>query len=58
MCIRDSGSEEQWPTALADYIRHNDESLLKSSERLMATYCDELLPCASLDEFCDVLGKL
>ncbi|BES93671.1 calmodulin Hypothetical protein [Nesidiocoris tenuis] len=51
-------SEEQWASSLADYIRHNDEALLKSSDRLMSTYNDELLPCASLDEFCDVLGLL
>lgn len=48
--------EEQWPTTLADYIRHNDETLLKCSERLMATYTEELLPATSFEEMCDVLG--
>uniref|UniRef100_A0A0K8SV35 E3 ubiquitin-protein ligase UBR4 n=4 Tax=Lygus hesperus TaxID=30085 RepID=A0A0K8SV35_LYGHE len=51
-------SEEQWASSLADYIRHNDEALVKSSDRLMSIYNDELLPCASLDEFFDVLGLL
>ncbi|XP_054271979.1 E3 ubiquitin-protein ligase UBR4-like isoform X4 [Macrosteles quadrilineatus] len=51
-------SEEQWPTTLADYIRHNDETLLKCSERLMAAYTDELLPATSFEEICDVLGFL
>ncbi|XP_066906272.1 E3 ubiquitin-protein ligase UBR4 [Halyomorpha halys] len=51
-------SEDHWPTSLADYIRHNDEALMKSSERLMAIYNDELLPCASFEEFCDVVGLL
>lgn len=51
-----SGSEEQWPTNLADYIRHNDEAMLKASERLLNIYTEELLPSASFDEFCDVTG--
>ncbi|XP_066993474.2 E3 ubiquitin-protein ligase UBR4 [Anabrus simplex] len=51
-------SEDQWPTTLADYIRHNDEALLKASERLLGTYREELLPCASFEEFCDVTGLL
>jgi E3 ubiquitin-protein ligase UBR4 len=49
-------SDDQWPSTLADYIRHNDEALLKASERLLATYREELLPCASFEEFCDVTG--
>ncbi|XP_022919909.2 E3 ubiquitin-protein ligase UBR4 isoform X2 [Onthophagus taurus] len=53
-----SGTDEQWPSNLADYIRHNDEHLLKASERLLGIYMDELLPCASFVEFCDVAGLL
>lgn len=53
-----SGSEEQWSTNLADYIRHNDEALLKASEKLLSAYTEELLPCASFAEFCDVTGKI
>jgi E3 ubiquitin-protein ligase UBR4 len=50
--------EEQWPSALADFIRHNDEVLLRASDQLLAFYTEELLPCASFDEYCDVLGLL
>lgn len=50
-------SDDQWPVVLAEYIRHNDEALLKASEKILAAYRDELLPCASFDEFCDVAGK-
>lgn len=50
-------SDDQWPSTLADYIRHNDEALMKASERLLATYREELLPCSSFEEFCDVTGK-
>jgi len=49
-------SEEQWPTALADFIRHNDEALAKTCNQLLAFYSDQLLPCASLSEFFDVVG--
>ncbi|KAJ9582029.1 hypothetical protein L9F63_003612 [Diploptera punctata] len=51
-------SDDQWPSILADYIRHNDEALLKASERLLASYREELVPCASFEEFCDVTGLL
>lgn len=53
-----TGTDEQWPSNLADYIRHNDEALLKASERLLSFYIDEMLPCTSFPEFCDVVGKL
>ncbi|XP_033353689.1 E3 ubiquitin-protein ligase UBR4 isoform X5 [Bombus vosnesenskii] len=51
-------SDNQWPSVLAEYIRHNDEAMLKASERVLATYRDELLPCTSFEEFCDVVGLL
>ncbi|CAH1990557.1 unnamed protein product [Acanthoscelides obtectus] len=53
-----SGPDDLWPSNLADYIRHNDEALIKSSEKLLAAYTDELLPCTSFAEFCDVSGLL
>ncbi|XP_071445233.1 E3 ubiquitin-protein ligase UBR4 isoform X2 [Hetaerina americana] len=53
-----ASGDEQWPSVLADYIRHNDESLLKASESLLAVYREELLTCASFSEFCDVAGLL
>lgn len=49
-------SDDQWPSTLADYIRHNDEALVKASERLFATYREELLPCSSFEELCDISG--
>lgn len=50
-------SDDQWPSVLAEYIRHNDEAMLKASERVLATYRDELLPSTSFEEFCDVAGN-
>ncbi|XP_046612558.1 E3 ubiquitin-protein ligase UBR4 isoform X2 [Neodiprion virginianus] len=51
-------SDDQWPATLAEYIRHNDEAMLKASDRILTTYRFELLPCASFDEFCDIVGLL
>lgn len=49
---------KSWSISLADYIRHNDEILLKSSEKMMATFSEDFLPCTSFEEFCDVAGKI
>lgn len=51
-------SDDQWPSVLAEYIRHNDEAMLKASERMLSSYRDELLPCTSFEEFCDIVGLL
>lgn len=49
---------KNWSTSIADFIRHNDESLLKSSEKMMATFSEDFLPCTSFEEFCDVARKI
>jgi len=43
--------------ALADYIRNNDQSLQEASTKVLATFQDELLPCETFAEFCDVAGN-
>jgi E3 ubiquitin-protein ligase UBR4 len=53
-----TGTWEQWPVKLAEYIRHNDEANAKAAERIVGTLTDELLPCASFAEFCDAAGLL
>lgn len=47
---------EDWPISLFDYIRRNDEAMLKSADSILETFTDEHLPCTSFDEFCDVAG--
>ena len=47
-----------WSAAVADYVRQNDQTLLEEGTRLLRLYEDEMLPCESLSEFCDVMGKL
>lgn len=49
--------EEDWPISLFDYIRRNDEAMLKSTDSILSTFTEEYLPCTSFDEFCDVAGK-
>lgn len=49
--------EEDWPISLFDYIRRNDETMIKSSDVILAAFTDEYLPCTSFWEFCDVAGK-
>merc|ERR1719412_923662 len=48
----------EWSTALAEWIRHNDETLLKSSSRVLSTFQDDLLPATSVDEIVDVCGLM
>uniref|UniRef100_A0A6B2EA35 Putative e3 ubiquitin-protein ligase ubr4 n=1 Tax=Phlebotomus kandelakii TaxID=1109342 RepID=A0A6B2EA35_9DIPT len=50
--------EEDWPISLFDYLRRNDEAMLKSSDAVLSTFTEEYLPCTSLMEFCDVAGLL
>ncbi|XP_013777424.1 E3 ubiquitin-protein ligase UBR4-like isoform X2 [Limulus polyphemus] len=49
---------EEWAPAVAEYIRHNDQTLLEAGDKLLRTYEDELLLCQSFMEFCDVVGLL
>lgn len=37
-----------WCTALAEYIRHHDQTLLEGCDRLLWRYQQELLPATSL----------
>ncbi|KAH8263174.1 hypothetical protein KR044_005513 [Drosophila immigrans] len=50
--------EEDWPASLFEYIRKNDEAMLKSTDSILQTLTDEFLPCTSFAEFCDVAGLL
>lgn len=49
---------EQWPVKLAEAIRHGDEAVHRSAERALATLSEQLLPCASLEEWADAAGVL
>uniref|UniRef100_A0A1I8NYS2 UBR-type domain-containing protein n=1 Tax=Stomoxys calcitrans TaxID=35570 RepID=A0A1I8NYS2_STOCA len=48
--------EEDWSISLFNYIRKNDETMLKHTDSILETFTDDFLPCASFEEFCDVAG--
>ena len=50
------GSGGQWCSVLAEYVRHNDRTILDSCDRALAMFETELLPCESFEEFLDVVG--
>ncbi|KAJ6631770.1 Protein purity of essence [Pseudolycoriella hygida] len=50
--------EEEWPMSLFDYIRRNDEVMLKATDKILETFTEQYLPCADFSEFCDVAGLL
>lgn len=49
---------ERWPVQLAEHIRQNDQPLLEQTDQLLEFYQHDVLPCASFEEFADVLGLL
>ncbi|XP_062622353.1 E3 ubiquitin-protein ligase UBR4-like, partial [Saccostrea cucullata] len=50
--------DNTWSSAVADYIRNNDKVVIEACDKVLATYQDEILPCESFSEFCDVVGLL
>jgi E3 ubiquitin-protein ligase UBR4 len=50
--------ESTWSLALAEYIRNSDQILQDNAKKVLSTFEDELLPCESVYEFCDVAGLL
>ena len=50
----DGGS---WPVKLAEHVRNSDQSLVDEATKLLRLFEDEMLPCESFAEFCDVLGE-
>ena len=48
----------EWSTSLAEWVRHNDDLLLKSTSRVLLTFQEDLLPATSVDEIVDVCGLM
>lgn len=51
-------SSSEWTSALADWIRHNDDLVLKSMAKVLSTFQDDLVPATSVDEIVDVCGLM
>lgn len=49
--------DEEWPVSIFNYIRRNDEAMMKSATSTLDTFRDEFIPCTSFVEFCDVAGN-
>lgn len=49
--------DSDWPGTVAEYIRHNDETVLRGTDKLLNAYQNDYLTCGSFDEFCDVAGN-
>ena len=50
-------ADSSWALSLADFIRHSDASLLEEGDKLVKSLEEEVLPCESFAEYCDVVGK-
>lgn len=48
----------QWPGAIFQYIRSHDWKVIENSKRYLKFYENDLLPCESFTELCDILGLL
>ena len=53
--VSDTGD---WSNLLADYIRRNDEALIKTTSALLALYQQKLLAATSIEDFVNILGIL
>ncbi|CAN7993950.1 unnamed protein product, partial [Ixodes hexagonus] len=51
-------SDDGWSVALAEYIRHSDQPMLELGDKLLRNFEEQLLPCQSFAEYCDVMGLL
>ena len=51
----DDWSGLDWPLALAEYIRNNDQTLVESANKLLRFYEEDLIPSQSFAEVCDVM---
>ena len=53
-----ASGDTEWPTALAEWIRNNDDGIMKASGRVLSSFQNDLFPATSVDEIVDVCGLL
>jgi len=58
ICKDKLAKEEEWPQAMSNFLRNNDDAILKEADKVLKTFEEEILPCESFGEFCDVQGLL
>jgi hypothetical protein len=55
---QDVSTTGEWSSMLADYIRKNDETMIKSSSALLQIYQQKMLAASSLEDMVGVLGNI
>lgn len=55
--IQDVTGAGEWSSILADYIRKNDEPLVKSTSALLGMYQQKLLAATELSQILEALGN-
>ncbi|ODM96234.1 E3 ubiquitin-protein ligase UBR4, partial [Orchesella cincta] len=53
--FQDVASTGEWPSMLADYIRKNDEGLVKSTSALLNVYQQKFVPASKMSDFIEFL---
>jgi len=54
LCKSHIKKEEDWPQAMSTFLRNNDDTVLKEADKILKVFEEEILPCESFGEFCDV----
>jgi len=49
---------DDWQQQMSIYLRNNDDANLKAAEKLLKRFEEDVMPCESFGEFCDVEGLL
>merc|ERR1712226_1696973 len=49
---------DDWPQQMSNYLRNNADVILKGAEKILKRFEEDVLPCESFGEFCDVEGLL
>ncbi|OTF72056.1 hypothetical protein BLA29_011434 [Euroglyphus maynei] len=51
-------ADDDWSQSLINYIRHNDQSLMESADRMLESFENDILPSTSFTEYCDAADLL
>lgn len=58
LCKGKLTKEDDWCQAMSTFLRNNDDLILKEADKILKIFDEEILPCESFGEFCDVQGLL
>lgn len=56
--VETTEQDADWSSALATYIRHNDQLMLESADKMLDVFENDLLLSASFGEFADAADLL